>query len=416
MSGSTASPEAQAAMAEAIAAATRAFNTELWTLYSFGVLVTCLRTYSRINAVGFRNLRADDYIVWLSIVLYTTQSTLAYFAVNYGQGLANNSMTDAQRAALDPNSTEYALRVFGSKIQVVGWTSYCCLICTLKLAVLVFYVRLTEGLGRRFRMRIWIGFALVGGTFFASIIAIYAGCQPLEKYWQINPNPGNFCQGAIADPIVWVTFSSSVVTDIYLIMIPLPMLWGTTLKLAKKIGSTFVLGAGVFVLVCSLLKTVFVEIDPVNGAQLAGEWGTREAFTSVVTTNLPMLFPLIRAWFGPFFGSAFSSDKTPYNHATGFRTIGGSEHNTVDISSRRREPSSAAKKSLHSATYSVSGSEEFIFNESTEVKLQKLTTDGKSSALQKPAKGIFVSSEFHVMEGRASQVSDPAGQRAPHQW
>lgn len=43
-------------------------------------------------------------------------------------------------------------------------------------------------------------------------------------------------------------------------MIPLPMLWGTTLKLAKKIGSTLVLGAGVFVLVCSLLKTVFVEI------------------------------------------------------------------------------------------------------------------------------------------------------------
>jgi ABC-type uncharacterized transport system permease subunit len=110
--------EAQAAKAAAIAAATRAFNTELWTLYSFGVLVTVLRTYSRINTVGIKNLRADDYIVWLAIILYTTQSTLAYFAVNYGQGLANNSMTDAERAALDPDSVEFALRVFGSKIQV----------------------------------------------------------------------------------------------------------------------------------------------------------------------------------------------------------------------------------------------------------------------------------------------------------
>lgn len=30
------------------------------------------------------------------------------------------------------------------------------------------------------------------------------------------------CQAAVSSPIVWVTFASSVVTDIYLIMIPLP--------------------------------------------------------------------------------------------------------------------------------------------------------------------------------------------------
>ena len=68
------------------------------------------------------------------------------------------------------------------------------------------------------------------------------------------------CQGAVARPIVWVTFISSVLTDIYLIMIPIPMLWGTKLKLAKKIAATIVLGAGVFVLICSLLKTIFVIV------------------------------------------------------------------------------------------------------------------------------------------------------------
>jgi hypothetical protein len=83
-------------------------------------------------------------------------------------------------------------------------------------------------------------------------------------------------------------------------MIPLPMLWGTSLKLVKKIASTVVLCAGVFVLVCSLPKTIFVIVvcyenspspsifflssnrgrislillyqqDPINVAQLAGE-------------------------------------------------------------------------------------------------------------------------------------------------
>jgi len=69
----------------------------------------------------------------------------------------------------------------------------------------------------------------------------------------------------VARPVVWVTFASSVITDIYLIMVPLPMLWGTSLRLAKKLAATFVLGAGVFVLVCSLIKTVFVITVSLGG-------------------------------------------------------------------------------------------------------------------------------------------------------
>lgn len=61
-------------------------------------------------------------------------------------------------------------------------------------------------------------------------------------------------------PIIWVTFASNVITDIYLLMIPLPMLWGSTLRTVKKIASTIVLGAGIFVLVCATLKSVFVLV------------------------------------------------------------------------------------------------------------------------------------------------------------
>lgn len=59
----------------AVAAALATFNTELWTLYAFGVLVTILRTYARVKAVGFRDLRADDFLVWLAIVRTIGSST-----------------------------------------------------------------------------------------------------------------------------------------------------------------------------------------------------------------------------------------------------------------------------------------------------------------------------------------------------
>lgn len=58
----------EAAAAAAMAAAVRDFNTELWTLYAFGVAITILRTYARVKAVGFGNLQADDFIIWLAIV------------------------------------------------------------------------------------------------------------------------------------------------------------------------------------------------------------------------------------------------------------------------------------------------------------------------------------------------------------
>lgn len=98
-------------------------------------------------------------------------------------------------------------RVIGSKIQIAGWTTYVAMINSLKLSMLAFYIRLMvcfqhlhyknttntnqEGLSRRYQMPIWIGFALVIASFLASIITIFASCQPFHKNWQINPDPGS---------------------------------------------------------------------------------------------------------------------------------------------------------------------------------------------------------------------------------
>lgn len=43
-------------------------TVELFTLYALGVSFTILRTYARISAVGIRDLRVDDYLIWLAVV------------------------------------------------------------------------------------------------------------------------------------------------------------------------------------------------------------------------------------------------------------------------------------------------------------------------------------------------------------
>ena len=66
--GDSSDPAAQAAAASAAEAAFHRFAVESWTLYGIGVLATFLRTYARIRAVGVRNLRLDDYLVWVGVV------------------------------------------------------------------------------------------------------------------------------------------------------------------------------------------------------------------------------------------------------------------------------------------------------------------------------------------------------------
>lgn len=59
---------AAAAAAAAAAKAARDFTIESFTLLGVGILVTILRTYSRVRAVGFKRLQLDDYLVWLALV------------------------------------------------------------------------------------------------------------------------------------------------------------------------------------------------------------------------------------------------------------------------------------------------------------------------------------------------------------
>ncbi|KAI6713624.1 hypothetical protein JHW43_003867 [Diplocarpon mali] len=373
------------AVAAALAAAQKEFNTEAFTSYAVAVTFTALRTYARIQSVGGRNLQADDYIVWLAILLYTGLTVIAYLTMNYSNALANDSMPPEVRAALDPSSRQYHLRVVGSKLHLAGTTTYMALIFTLKCAMLVFYLRLMDRISRFWRVRIFIGFGIVGVTFAASIITLYTACHPLHKYWQIKPDPGSRCQVALTRPMVWVTFISSLITDIYLMLVPLPMLWSTNLRMAKKLAASFVLGAGVFVLICAILKVIYVETDPVDGARLGAQWTMRESFVSVIVTSLPMVFPLLKAWLAPWLGSIAGSTKANSNNPTGFRTIGGGGGGGSSAKSNPRR-----KHRPDSLSYSDS--------EDAMMRMQNL-----EPPREPPEKGILVSSGVHVFEESRGQ-------------
>jgi hypothetical protein len=123
-------------------------------------------------------------------VSYTLETILRYNVGARWHGLANNGMTNEQRAALDPASDEYTWRVNGSKTQLMGWAAYSFLLWCLKAAMCTFYLRLTDGL-KKSRVPIYVGFVLLIITWITIICCVMLTCRPFHKNWQIDPDPGS---------------------------------------------------------------------------------------------------------------------------------------------------------------------------------------------------------------------------------
>ncbi|KEY69046.1 hypothetical protein S7711_03344 [Stachybotrys chartarum IBT 7711] len=305
----TSQPPSQADM-EAAIASLRAFNVEAFTLLALALAITGLRTFARIRSIGWKNLWVDDYLVVLAMIFYSVETALAYSVGNVAHGLANNSMTDEQREALGPDDSEYQTRVLGSKIQLAGWSSYSVLLWLLKGAMCTFYFRLMKDL-EGYRGRIYFGFCFIVASWLVVMLNLFLSCRPFSHMWQINPNPGLQCQPAISPSLIWTYLSFNVATDLYLIAIPMPMLFKAEMPWFKRTWLVALFSCGLFVTMAAILRVVLLVSDPVNGAQLAGSWAVRETFVAVVTTNLPMLFPHFKKWFSPLVSAIRS--KIPFS-------------------------------------------------------------------------------------------------------
>ncbi|KAK8012185.1 hypothetical protein PG989_000445 [Apiospora arundinis] len=291
-----------------------AFTIEAFALLGIGLAVIGLRTYWRLSTVGIRNLKADDYLMLLAAVVYSAETYLAYSVGKLWHGLANNGMTDDERRLLDPSSEEYRLRVGGSKTQIAGWSTYTFLLWVLKAAMCTFYIRLTDGLN--LLMRIYVGFALIASTWIAVLFSILFACAPTGScFMDITTNQdADFCQPAISKVDIFVTVVLNVVTDLYLLTIPIPMLWQSSIKPVKKAALIVMFSGGVFVTAAGVLRCVLIITNPITGAQQAGSWAVRETFVAVITTNLPMVFPMFRIWLYPIAGTVRQYSSRALSH------------------------------------------------------------------------------------------------------
>ncbi|KAF3056021.1 hypothetical protein GL218_06872 [Daldinia childiae] len=235
----------------------QAFIREVWGLQGTAYLIVALRYYSRFEILGWRSLAWDDAIMFMAVLVHTAESLMAYFVVSRWKGLANNAMTDAQRAALDPQSNEWYLRVNGSKTHVAGLILYTTLLWLLKACWLVYYARLTEGVNNMHRL-IRFGIIIIGVTYISCLLVAFLKCIPFHHQWQINPSPGNNCMPAISTVQTIFVMITNTLTDFYLMGIPLPVVWKSHLPWRKKLILLIMFSGGFLEMAFGILRCVSI--------------------------------------------------------------------------------------------------------------------------------------------------------------
>ncbi|KAK2471374.1 hypothetical protein H9L39_17605 [Fusarium oxysporum f. sp. albedinis] len=267
-------------------------------------------------------------------------------------------MTDKERAALDPNSREHFNRVWGSKIQVIGWSFYAFILWALKVCVTTFYGRLTyvfpAGFGSNAPRRAWAPLAdfdiatqvRIDTSQDPFAFKILLSCQPMHKFWQINPDPGTLCKPTNSPAYVLVVVIPNVLTDAYLLYIPLSL--------------------------------------GLEGAVSGSSWACRETFVAIVVTNLPIIQPLLRM------GSRMMGLKGLFSSQT--NTAGESHQLRSSEPGRSRFGTSRGRERpprhpLSAPQATAWGSDEYILREDS---------DGKNSGRTDDSGGIEITQEINV--------------------
>ncbi|OCL15437.1 hypothetical protein AOQ84DRAFT_384022 [Glonium stellatum] len=238
---------------------------------------TGLRFYSR--RMKKTQTYPEDYVVLLALLMlygFILDSILMVFVGGFGHHLTE----------LRPYHVERCLKLgLGSQFLFAFAVGLVKLSICLMLSR-IFFVHLLK-----IAARVAMGFAVVWAV--VTILIGFLICQPLSMNW--NPaTPGGHCgdedlafaAGGLVD----------VLSDLFILILPIPMVIKLRVPQANKIGLVCIFGAGILTMITGILRVVVtLSIDFTDftfAAKGAHIWSVTEIGVSIVVASSPMLRPL----------------------------------------------------------------------------------------------------------------------------
>ncbi|PLB44215.1 plasma membrane Pth11-like protein [Aspergillus steynii IBT 23096] len=252
-------------------------------------------------------LAADDAIITVSMVFQVVNTVMGDLACHYAFG--------RHRADV--------LRTGGNKILALKFfwlfqIFYKLVLGLNKLSFLSFYLRIFPT--RTFRLVCWVTIGFVISTTFSFVIATIFQCIPVRASWY-KDIPKTCVQNA---SFRWSWAGINTGLDIWVCLLPLPVLAQLQLDRTRKIGVMLVFCMGLFVCITSIIRMWAMVAstkthDPTWGSFDALIWSAIEASTGIICACLPMLKhpiqKLLPGWFSSLSnGSRKSRSRSRANY------------------------------------------------------------------------------------------------------
>ncbi|KAI1181119.1 hypothetical protein F4777DRAFT_585098 [Nemania sp. FL0916] len=166
-----------------------------------------------------------------------------------------------------------------------------------------------------------------------SFIPVFlTGCVPLSQYW--DPKPGGWCRNTLIGDNA--TVAANLILDVFVLALPLPVLWRLQMSLRDKLTVTAMFGFGAVTIGLVLWRLVVTQktrsgSDWTETLCEVGLIASLEVFLGIIAVCVPTLGPLFNAYMRPML-KKLGLTKTTHAGSSGankiyLETIGGSNSN-----------------------------------------------------------------------------------------
>ncbi|KAH7228384.1 hypothetical protein B0J15DRAFT_456698 [Fusarium solani] len=270
----------------------RVFDVIVCAVCGLLILFRCgYRLLSRctIHSECHRKWHADDAYMAFAIVPLAARTTVIYlsFMLNPTQTFGLPVESDASSVSIAQLEENY---IISHKLLLAARASYLTYIWCLKLCLLNFYCRFV-GVFPQWRAAASALWWAIVVTFVVTFILIFTECQPISLYWEADPRGQYACHQAPANLISMGIFN--IVTDIALIILPLPIFRYAHLADRQKVQLGILFSIGIIVVVITIVRLVLVKSQSLS-IQARAMGASIEILGATIVANTAFYFALLK--------------------------------------------------------------------------------------------------------------------------
>ncbi|KAF3768837.1 hypothetical protein M406DRAFT_239568, partial [Cryphonectria parasitica EP155] len=240
-------------------------------------LLVGLRLISR--RLAHQNLWWDDWVILLSMC-WNLLCVGFFISAMYSQGLGFHVLQ------VQPDHIVRMAQLLLAAEIMYAWN-----LCLTKVSILFLFSRTFRALSARSRAYLWAtGSLVVIWAITATFIYVFM-CVPVQKIW--DPSLPGTCMDQTT---IWiVTMIPTVVTDLAILLFPIPQIWALTFRPIEKVALAIVFAQGLFVVFTSAyrFRTLFQYTisDPTYSLAPVVAWTEIEIAAGMIAACLPVLRP-----------------------------------------------------------------------------------------------------------------------------